>query len=179
MSDLFYPSEGSTNKYNSCILEFIPQLLYTVHHTPGEPMAVVMETPSTDGAETSVKTMIPAAYYRHVERFLWRFYSLYTIYEELHLQRQKVLLPAGITLFQRMLLLMDMVIEQLLLSCFNLGTDLKEDSRVLFFDMYLTTEFVVGFHDPGSVDAWRIRPENRHLDLERIDPFKLGEFISP
>lgn len=75
-----------------------------------------------------------------------------------------------------MLVLMDTVIEQLLLGCLRLGLNLKEDSRIPLFDMYLATEFVVGFHDPTHVNAWRIRPENVRLDLESMDPFTLGEF---
>lgn len=175
MSDLLYPADGvPENKYAAVVLEFIPQLLYTVEYTPGEPMAVVWERASTPGSKPTVKTQIPSNYYCHLRRFLWRFYMFYNLYKVLHLGHTKVLLPIGIELLQRTLVMMDSVVEQLLLGCIALGHELSEHSRFYLFDLYLTTEFVVGYHDPGRVDAWRKNPHNRDLDLERINPHELG-----
>lgn len=173
MSDLLYPRNVSQDKYNREVLEFIPMLTYTVEHTPGETMAVVYETETASNEERTLKTRIPATYYEHLQRFLWQYYMWYGVYRSLHL-KSKLLSTTSISLFQHMLVLMDAVVEQLLLGCIALGKDLSEDSRIDYFDYYLTTEFVVGRHQPPIVEEWRRKVENRDLDLERIDPFRLG-----
>ena len=176
MSDIFYPRNVSGDKYNEAILDFIPMLTYTVAHAHGDPMAVVFETKSTPRAKAVIKAKIPAQYYEHLDCFLWRYYMFYQVYKVLHLGAKSSLLPSGVGLLQRMLVMLDTVVEQLLLRCIALGEHLTPDCRVNWFDFYLTTEFVVGYHDPPTVEGWRRRPENRDLDLERIDPFQLGRF---
>lgn len=176
MSDLFYPQTVSGDKYNEEVLHFITLLTYNVEHEPGKPLAVVFQTASGPREKPTVKAKIPAAYYKHLDRLLWKYYLFCRIYKVLHLgaKSKSSLLPAGVGLLQRMLVLMDTVVEQLLLGCVAKGKELSSDSRFPLFDFYLTTEFVVGHHDPPTVEAWRRKPENRHLDLERIDPFQLG-----
>lgn len=176
MSDLLYPHKVSGDKYNEEVLGFIPLLTYTVAHKPGEPMAVVFETASTPRAKAVVKAKIPAPYYQHLDRLLWRYYLWYRIYKVLCLNSRttQCLHVHAISMLQHMLVLMDKVVEQLLLGCIALGDDLAEDSRFRYFDFYLATEMIVGYHDPLTVDVWRSKAEHRELDLERIDPFDLG-----
>jgi hypothetical protein len=176
MSDLFYPSEGSKSRYNTFILKSIPQHLYAVRHTPGVPVALVVQTPSRSGGAMAVETKIPVAYHKHVQRFLWRFSLLYTLYMDFQRGPRKATPPRSKAFLERMLVLMDTIIKRLLHRCLKLGHDLTKHSRIPSFDAYLATEFVVGFHDPPHVDAWRIQPENLHFELERMDPFKLGEW---
>lgn len=176
MSDLFWCRNVSIDPHNSAVLQFIPMLTYTVECTPGEPFAMVYETMSTRGAKPQLKTRIPAAYYNHLKRFLWRYYMMYKVYDVLHLRTNPSnLLVTGVGILQRTLVLLDTVVEQLLLGCKGLGEHLSETTRIHYFDLYLTTEFVVGSHDPKNVEAWRREEAHTDLDLERIDPFTLGE----
>ncbi|KAH0826853.1 hypothetical protein J3R83DRAFT_4389 [Lanmaoa asiatica] len=176
MSDLHYPPSVLGDKYASAVLDFIPQLIYSVQYKPDEQIAVVLQKAPGRGLQPTVKTRIPAWYYDHVKRFLWRFYMLYAVYKTLHLHpgsAKRVLLPSGVDFLQRMLVLMDCVVEQLLITCMDLGDNLTEKCRVFSFDLYLSTEFIVGYHDPCHVDAWRKRPEHRDIDLESMFPMVL------
>ncbi|KAH0834043.1 hypothetical protein J3R83DRAFT_11303, partial [Lanmaoa asiatica] len=67
-----------------------------------------------------------------------------------------------------MLILIDCVVKQLLITCMNLGDNLIEKCRVFFFNLYLSTEFIIGYHDPGNIDTWHKRLEYHDVDLESV-----------
>ncbi|KIK72910.1 hypothetical protein PAXRUDRAFT_21444 [Paxillus rubicundulus Ve08.2h10] len=171
MSNLFYPAKVSGDKYNLVILEFIPQLRYTVKHEPGQPMATIHEA-SPPSATPTFKTKIPAAYYLYVQHFLWWYYLLTTLYQKFHncAMVSRILTTTATRFLQWMQVMLDIVIEQLVMGCVALGENITPDTRIPYFNYYLATEFVVGCHDPTSVDAWRRKPENKDLNLERIHP---------
>ncbi|KIK81289.1 hypothetical protein PAXRUDRAFT_15309 [Paxillus rubicundulus Ve08.2h10] len=129
MSDLFYPTKVSGDKYNIVILEFIPQLRYTVKNKPGQPMATIHEA-SPPSAMPTFKTKIPAAYYLH------KFHNCATM---------SCILTTVVARFLQWMQVM------LVMGCVAL-------------------EFVVGHHDPTSVNTWHRNPENEDLNLERIYP---------
>ncbi|KIK73131.1 hypothetical protein PAXRUDRAFT_21195 [Paxillus rubicundulus Ve08.2h10] len=134
-------------------------------------MATIHEA-SPPSATLTFKTKIPAAYYLHVQRFLWPYYLLTTLYQKFHncAMVSRILTTAAAGFLQRMQVMLDIVIEQLVMGCVALGENITPDTRIPYFNYYLVTEFVVGRHDPTSVDAWRRNPENKDLDLERIHP---------
>lgn len=169
MSDLFYPQAVASNKCNT-ILTFIPASRYSVSVRADEPMGLLLEAtpPST---EPSIKCRFPRHYVPHLERFLWRYYLFYGLYEYFHVKQQSKLNQFGIGFFQRMLVMMNAVLGQLVTTCSK-----NPNSRSTYFDDYLVTEFIVGCHDPQSVDAWRKNPYHVNLDLERIPPDFLGKW---
>jgi len=74
-----------------------------------------------------------------------------------------------------MLVMLDTALEQLVHPC-SLPEDeeLKVDQRFPLFDLYLTTEFVVGYHDVKSVNQWCEHPDNEARHLEQMDPFQFN-----
>ncbi|KIK71729.1 hypothetical protein PAXRUDRAFT_22921, partial [Paxillus rubicundulus Ve08.2h10] len=172
MSDLLYPSMGSEDTHNGYILDFIPLLFYTVELKPGAQMATVYEAKSPSSRRPTVTTKVPSYYFHHLVRFLWRYYLLSNLYTALHRGNSKVLVDSAIHFLERMLVMLDTVVEQLILRCKNTPT-MTPAFRVPAFDDYLVTEFIVGWHDPKRVEEWRNRIENRNLDLERIPPHVL------
>ena len=177
MSDLFYPDITASNKYCVAILAFIPKLRYSVSVHADEPMGLlfVADPPSSS---PRMKCKFPRHYVPHLERFLWRYYLFSGLYEHFHLKKPQ-LNRIGIGFLERMLVMMDTVVEQLVMACSRVGDKLSPDLRVEYFDYYLATEFIVGRHDPDSVDAWRRNPNNLLFDLERIEPDSLGKCFYP
>ncbi|KAF9230948.1 hypothetical protein BU15DRAFT_68747 [Melanogaster broomeanus] len=170
MSDLLYPEFQSIKQYVPEIIHYIPILRYSVDHQPNEPMAIVYEArPPT--ATPTVKTKVPGYYYTHLHCFFWRYYLFSLLHMEFNTgtTKKRLLLPTTAGFMQRMLIMMDTVVEQLL-GCMELGDKLMPESRFHYFDHYLVTEFVVGRHEPDIVEDWRKELENYNFDLERIDP---------
>ncbi|KAF9232094.1 hypothetical protein BU15DRAFT_67768 [Melanogaster broomeanus] len=175
MSDLFYPKTVSGDQYNIAILDYVPQLKYSISHEPNTPMAVIYEAlPPT--ANPTFKTEVPSSYYEHLRRFLWRYYLFSVLINKFNTgnTKKRVVLPAVATFLQEMVVMMDTVVEQLIMGCMEKGQELVPELRCQYFDDYLVTEFIVGRHDPESVEAWRRKPVNRIYDLEWINPDKLN-----
>ncbi|KAF9235429.1 hypothetical protein BU15DRAFT_64876 [Melanogaster broomeanus] len=175
MSDLFYPQTVSGDQYNIAILDYVPQLKYSISHEPNTPMAVVYEAlPPT--ANPTFKTEVPSSYYEHLRRFLWRYYLFSVLINKFNTgsTKKRIVLPAVATFLQKMVVMMDTVVEQLIMGCMEKGQELDPELRCQYFDDYLVTEFVVGRHDPESVEAWRRKPVNRIYDLEWINPDRLN-----
>ena len=175
MSDLLYPEIVAGNEFNVAILTFIPQLRYTIATQDKTHMATLYQA-MPPSAPPTFKCKFPAHYFHHLERFLWRYYLFSALYEHSHLER-KELTRTGAGFVERLLILLDTVLEQLVMSCANLDVDMHPGTRIAFFDDYLVTEYIVGRHDPASVDAWRRNPDNVDLDLESIGPDELGAFV--
>jgi hypothetical protein len=173
MSDLFYPAIITGNKYYAAILTYIPLLRYTIS-APANDRTAVLYSAMPPSSPATVRCRFPRHYLPHLERFLWRYYLFFGLYDEFHIKR-KVMNAIGVGIMERMLVMLDTVLEQLVLTCEALGDDVDPDTRVPYFDAYLVTEFIVGRHDPRSVDAWRENPDHTDLDLERIGPHELGK----
>lgn len=176
MSDLRCAASNPEDKYGSAILEFVTMLRYTADskHTHGKLATVYVKE---QRKPKRIHVQIPAAYYEHMKRFLWRYYLLSALYETWGSGPNKVTLPEGTTFLATMVIMMDTVVEQLHMQCQGCGKNVPHDLRCTLFDIYLTTEFIVGRHDGHSVDQWRRAPENIDRDLEQIDPFTLGEYL--
>ncbi|KIK73986.1 hypothetical protein PAXRUDRAFT_20322 [Paxillus rubicundulus Ve08.2h10] len=82
----------------------------------------------------------------------------------------RILTTVAARFLQWMQVMLVIVIEQLVMGCVALGENITPDTRIPYFNYYLATEFVVGCHNPTSIDAWRRKPENEDLDLEQIHP---------
>src|SRR6266568_5430927 len=173
MSDLFYSETVSENKYEKAILSFIPLLQYSVAVRRADPFGYLYEA-APPSATPQLKTRFPRVYMDHLRRFLWRYYLFSGLYSQFHLSR-KQLSHKGTSFLESMLVMMDTILEQLVVRCLRLGESLTTDTRFPYFDDYLVTEFVVGQHDPESVDAWRMDPAHVNHDLERINPEALGK----
>lgn len=173
MSDLFYPETISGNKYNTSILTFIPELRYSVSVRGNEPVGLLYEA-MPPSATPTIRCKFPRHYVPHLERFLWRYYLFFALYDFFHLKR-KQLNRLGLGFLQRMLVMMDTVLEQFVIAYSSLGDQHDHKTRIAYFDYYLVTEYVVGRHDPERVNTWRGHPNHIDIDLERIAPESLGK----
>ncbi|KAG9308765.1 hypothetical protein JVU11DRAFT_11557 [Chiua virens] len=169
MSDLFYPK--AILQHDQLILEFVDCLRYDSY--PGHRFAFIYAMDKGKNGKFSdlrPHAKIPGEYFLHVRRLLWRYY-LFTVFLKL---KGKLRLAKSFVLFlQKMVVMFDTILEQLVYPCFQLpDRELEVNQRFPLFDLYLSTEFVVGYHDPKSVDVWRKRAGNTTKDLERMDPFQ-------
>lgn len=172
MSDLLFPEIVAGNKYYAAILLYIPLLRYTVFAPANEQLGILFGAMPANSQPT-VKCRFPRYYIPHLERFLWRYYMFFGVYDEFHLKR-KQMTSVGLGFMQRMLVMLDTVLEQLVVTCEKRTNGMDPNMRVPYFDDYLVTEYIVGRHDHQSVDAWRRNQDNVDLDLERISPHELG-----
>ena len=102
--------------------------------------------------------------------FLWRYYLFARmLMEKVPLKLDK----SFIAFLRKMLVMLDTALEQIIFCCLQTEDgQLEVDQRFPLFDIYLTTEFVIGHHDPKSVDLWC--KHHGAKDLERMDPFRFG-----
>lgn len=169
MSDLLYPK--ATDKHDDQILKFINWLRYEV--CPGPQFTFVYASYKHKGGgygDPLPHTKIPQQYFLHVCHFLWRYY----LFARMPVEKVPLKLDKSFVAFLRkMLVMLDTALEQIILCCLQVGDgQLEVDQRFPLFDIYLTTEFVIGHHDPKSVDLWC--KHHGAKDLERMDPFRFG-----
>ncbi|KAI6140223.1 hypothetical protein BKA82DRAFT_4019516 [Pisolithus tinctorius] len=113
---------------------------------------------------TEHRTFIPSVYYKALIHTLWRYYLLIDLH--VHFKRNPY---KKYTEFRphllRNIVLLDNVLEALIRPCTLIERKDIEGFRSANFEEYLCTEYLVGRHDPDSVNYFRARCP---INIERI-----------
>ena len=153
MSDHFWP-KGSVSIRQ---LDEIEQIVYSAH--PSEDGVLFWEVHYINNRDDIAKefwSSISAFCGRHFQRFFWRHYVLVNLWVRYRRSKSKKLVTKEfITFLEKMIVLMDDVVEAFLKPCRKLSEDIPPDWRCRDFDEYLATEFYARRHDPGSVNRFR------------------------
>lgn len=152
MSDYFWPRSPITELHKS----YITQIQYSIHQDDGgccpiKYMNLLDEKPSLEH-----HAYVPAFYKDHIKRFFWRHYLVITLYE--HYEQKKLPKYMGSNFLPYLLNVivhMDNVIESIIRPCQTIGRSEVKNYRSQDFEDYLIAEYIIGRHDPNTMDDYR------------------------
>jgi len=101
-------------------------------------------------------TFVPAFYRDHIKRFFWRHYLVITLYE--HYEQKKLPKYMGSNFLPYLLNVivhMDNVIESIIRPCQTIERREVKNYRSQDFEDYLIAEYIIGRHDPNTMDDYR------------------------
>ncbi|KAI6137532.1 hypothetical protein BKA82DRAFT_4023802 [Pisolithus tinctorius] len=151
-------------------IDYIKQIIYKVEYAdPKETMVKVTST-NLYLKITEDRVLLPGRYFTFIKLFLWRYYLLMRLH--LHFQKAQSKPYANFrpTLLRNIVHL-DNIIEALIRPSIGMKEEDIPTHRCPSFEEFLVTEYLIGRHDPESVNNFRAHcPTN----LERlVDSFEM------
>lgn len=150
-------------------MDYIMQVEYTVH--PVNDHVFEIKQTNTRDDVTTHRVFMPQCYQKQVVKFLWRFSLLIKLYQKFHKRtgkKYKAFLPR----LCKILVHLDNVIEALIRPAVGLLINEVAKYHSRNFDEYLVTEFLIGRHDPISVNEFRATYD---VNIERMTPADFGK----
>lgn len=164
MSDYYWPQNMPTALH----INYIAQIRYTIHAINHNYFEV--KRTSLIDCVTRHKVYLPEYYRPFFMKFLWRLYLALRLYSTFHNSQKK-----EVRSFRPQLLLiithLDNVLEAFVRPALKIDKEDMSDWRNPNFDEYLITEFLLGRHDPATVQTFR---HGRKTNVERMDFADLG-----
>ncbi|KAN0101314.1 hypothetical protein V8E55_001298 [Tylopilus felleus] len=158
MSDYYWPLAIP----NATHLAYVTQIKYTVHPTTAGYFEV--RATNTTLNSTEHRAWLPKYYVDHFMKFLFRFNLCIRLWHKYQGNKRKVIkkrLPRLI----RIMCHLDNVGESIIRPSLSISTTDIERWRCTNFDEYLVTEFLLGRHDPTTVQEFR---RTTRMNIERI-----------
>ncbi|KIO05400.1 hypothetical protein M404DRAFT_9077 [Pisolithus tinctorius Marx 270] len=153
-------------------MDYITQVWYMLHPVPGNKAIMEIQQSNLNDDEITALpwAFIPVFYGTHVTLFLWRYYLLIELFEQFKknsANKYTAFLP---TLISNIVHL-DNVIEFLICPCLDVPLAELPDYHSKNSDEYLVTEYLIGWHDPQSVNYFQAHcPTNlEHISMEGFD----------
>lgn len=164
MSDYYWPQNMPTALH----INYIAQIKYTIHATNHDYFEV-KQTNLINGV-TKHRVYLPEYYRLFFMKFLWRLYLALRLYSTFRNSQKK-----KVRSFRPQLLLiithLDNVLEAIVRPAVNIEKEDISDWRNVNFDEYLITEFLLGRHDPATVETFRYGCKT---NIERMNFADLG-----
>lgn len=166
MSDYYWPLRKPTAR----LMDYITQMRYSVHPFNDEICEIKAVNFYHPVQTLKHHAFIPAFYYNHLLRFLWKYYLFIKLYTKFKNRKSEHYTHFYPTL-GLMIVHLDNVIESLIRPCQDFSQDFLGSFRSANFNEYLITEFLISSHDPLSVNRFRSRCP---VNIERMSLDNLG-----
>ncbi|KAI6140015.1 hypothetical protein BKA82DRAFT_4364399 [Pisolithus tinctorius] len=158
-------------------IDYIKQIIYKVEYADPEETMVKVTSTNLYLKITEDRVLLPARYFTFIKLFLWRYYLLMRLH--LHFQKAQSKQYANFhPTFLRNIVHLDNIIEALIRPSIGMKEEDIPTHRCPSFEEFLVTEYLIGRHDPESVNNFRAHcPTN----LERlVDSFEMdwGRYYS-
>ncbi|KAL4064653.1 hypothetical protein J3A83DRAFT_4191357 [Scleroderma citrinum] len=177
MSDYYWPNHSITDLHK----DYIFQVLYTYSQTDDPTIIKIKQLNHHDTVPTHThRGFLPKFYEDHVCRFFWRYYLLIQLYQNFqscHPRRHRQFLQKLI----KIIVHLNNVIESIIRPCLQIPIENMGLYRSASFNEYLITEFLIGRHDPKTLQKFRKGcPINIEcMDMARLDWKQYDDRLPP
>ncbi|KAI5990549.1 hypothetical protein F5J12DRAFT_966595 [Pisolithus orientalis] len=150
-------------------IDYIKQIIYKLEYVDPEQTMVKVTSTNLYLKITEDRVLLPGHYFEFIQLFFWRYYLLMRLH--LHFQKAQSKLYANFrpTLLRNIVHL-DNIIEALIRPSIGMKEEDIPTHRCPSFEEFLVTEYLIGRHDPESVNNFRAHcPTNLERLVEPIE----------